>query len=101
MWIIVMFDLPVSTAKLRKAYNQFRKYLLAEGFAMLQFSVYARYCESHEHADTFLRHIHDNMPKTGQVRILLLTEKQFSDITVFADSHVQSAVEPPDRFLLF
>ncbi len=44
MWLLAMFDLPVTTRKARKRYAEFRKLLLQEGFSMLQFSVYARYC---------------------------------------------------------
>lgn len=36
MWIIVMFDLPVDTKEARRAYAQFRKKLLLDGFARMQ-----------------------------------------------------------------
>ena len=42
MKIIVFFDLPVTTAAKRKAANQFRQFLLKDGYQMLQFSVYSR-----------------------------------------------------------
>ena len=50
MWLFAMFDLPVTTAKARKRYAQFRKVLIEQGFSMLQYSVYARYCASEEMA---------------------------------------------------
>ena len=42
MRIIVFFDLPVTTAAKRKAANQFRQFLLKDGYQMLQLSVYSR-----------------------------------------------------------
>ena len=41
MRIIVMFDLPVMSAHDRREYSKFRKYLIKNGFLMLQESVTA------------------------------------------------------------
>ena len=41
MRLIVFFDLPVQTAKQRKDYRLFRKFLLKDGYLQLQESVYA------------------------------------------------------------
>ena len=38
----IFFDLPTGTPRERKAYMQFRKYLLNAGYDMLQYSVYVR-----------------------------------------------------------
>ena len=43
MRLIVFFDLPVATAKQRKDYRLFRKYLTKDGYLMLQESVYAKH----------------------------------------------------------
>ena len=39
MRVMIFFDLPTETAKDRKIYNKFRKFLINEGFIMLQESV--------------------------------------------------------------
>ena len=44
MRMVVMFDLPVETREQRKIATKFRKYLLDEGYVMMQFSVYYRIC---------------------------------------------------------
>jgi len=46
MWLFVLFDLPVDTQSARRAYAQFRKSLLKDGFFRVQYSVYARVCAS-------------------------------------------------------
>ena len=39
MWIFVLFDLPTETQKDIKAYAQFRKNIMRDGFTMFQFSI--------------------------------------------------------------
>ena len=42
MRILVFFDLPTETSKDRKIYSRFRKFLIKEGFIMMQESVYSK-----------------------------------------------------------
>lgn len=42
MRILVFFDLPVTTGEERRAYTKFRKFLIKDGFLMLQESVYCK-----------------------------------------------------------
>jgi hypothetical protein len=55
MWVIAMFDLPTETPAARRAYSQFRKHLLEDGFTMMQFSVYARHCANIENSDMHVK----------------------------------------------
>jgi CRISPR-associated protein Cas2 len=48
MWTIVCFDLPTEKPKHKKACTHFRRELLAMGFSMLQYSVYARFAATDE-----------------------------------------------------
>ena len=48
MWLVVLFDLPADTKDARRAYTDFRNNLLDNGFTMMQYSVYSRYCNSEE-----------------------------------------------------
>mgnify|MGYP000422429312 FL=1 len=50
MRIIVFFDLPVITAKSRRDYYNFRKYLIKNGYMMMQFSVYCKIFPNREAA---------------------------------------------------
>lgn len=70
MRIVVFFDLPTKTKANKKAYAKFRKFLIKNGFDMLQFSVYMRICKGRECVDTYKRRIRENVPKKGNVRIL-------------------------------
>ncbi len=101
MWLFAMFDLPVTTKKARKHYARFRKVLLSEGFSMLQFSVYARYCGSEEANRTHRAHIRRLLPPKGQVRLLAVTDRQFGKMEVFYGKKRRRAEKPPDQLVLF
>lgn len=80
MRILVMFDLPVVAKKERRAATKFRKNLLNEGYVMMQYSVYYRICNGYDMAKKHIHQLERIVPKKGSVRVILLTEKQFSDM---------------------
>jgi CRISPR-associated protein Cas2 len=83
MWIVVLFDLPTSTKLERKQYTKFRKHLLADGFRMMQFSVYMRHSASDENAQVHIKRVISTLPPDGEVRVIKITDKQFDKIQVF------------------
>ena len=83
MWVVAMFDLPVDTKKARRAYAQFRKKLLKDGFARMQFSVYMRHCASEENAAVHVERVERSVPDDGEVRIITITDKQFERMRIF------------------
>lgn len=101
VWLFALFDLPVLTKKQRKAYTQFRKALIREGFMMLQFSVYARYCPSEDAGGAYRARVRDQLPAEGQVRLLSVTDKQFGNMEVFFGKNRTPEEEPPAQMLLF
>ncbi len=84
MRIIVMFDLPVITEKERKIANKFRKYLIDDGFIMMQFSVYSRICKNNDDLNKHIKRLKINTPKNGNVRLLQITENQYSNMIMFS-----------------
>ena len=87
MWIVAMFDLPVDTPGRRKAYARFRKDLLADGFSMMQYSVYLRHCANAENAEVHVNRIEQALPSVGELRVLLMTDKQLERMRVFGTPH--------------
>lgn len=83
MWLVTMFDLPVDTKMARRHYAKFRKFLLEDGFMMLQFSVYGRHCPSEENAEVHCRRVRANLPPDGEVRLLSVTDRQFERMQIF------------------
>lgn len=78
MRILVFFDLPVVTKTERRAYTVFRRFLLNDGYDMIQFSVYGRIVNGADAEAKHLKRLIDNLPPAGSVRVLTVTEKQFA-----------------------
>lgn len=82
MRLILFFDLPVTTKKDRKTYAQFRKYLIQNGYMMMQYSVYCKIFANREAAVKHVANLEKSVPKKGQIRLLLVTEKQYAKIEI-------------------
>lgn len=101
MWILVFFDLPTETKKEKKAYIDFRKSLIKDGFTMFQFSIYVRHCASMENAEVHMKRIRALLPKSGKVGILCITDKQFANIQLFYGEKPQTPNAPGQQLELF
>src|SRR5574337_117566 len=77
MRMLVFFDLPVVTKTDRRAYTVFRRFLLNDGYDMIQFSVYGRILNGDDAAEKHMQRLLNNLPPEGSVRVLTVTEKQF------------------------
>jgi CRISPR-associated protein Cas2 len=77
LWLFVFFDLPVGTKVQRRSASRFRNFLKDDGYMMLQFSVYARVCRGEDGAEKHVARVTKNLPATGSVRTLQVTEKQY------------------------
>lgn len=101
MWMIVLFDLPVMTKKERKAASQFRRFLLDQGFEMSQFSVYMRFCSGKEQTETLTKRVERDVPPTGKVHIVYLTDRQYENIVCFDGRNREPAKKNPKQLTLF
>lgn len=86
MRLLVFFDLPVDTPAQRKAYRLFRKFLLKDGYLMLQESVYAKLVVNDGAAGNAVQRLRKNRPPSGLVQVLRVTEAQFSTMEYIAGS---------------
>ncbi|MGB5138321.1 MAG: CRISPR-associated endonuclease Cas2 [Candidatus Zixiibacteriota bacterium] len=101
MWLFAMFDLPVDTKEARRIYTRFRTTLLRQGFSMLQFSVYARYCGSEERDEILKRSLRKMLPPRGQVRLIAVTDRQFGKMEVYEGNSKVATEKEPEQLLLF
>jgi CRISPR-associated protein Cas2 len=101
MWVLVFFDLPTYTKKERRAAQQFRKRLIADGFAMFQFSIYLRHCPSRENAAVHIKRVKSMLPKFGKVGILGITDKQFGNMEIFYGIKEVDIPPPSQQLELF
>lgn len=80
MRILLFFDLPNITLEDKKEYRRFRKFLIKEGFFMMQESVYCKLLLNHTTLRTVKDRIYNNTPKNGLVQFLSITEKQYQSM---------------------
>jgi CRISPR-associated protein Cas2 len=101
MWVMVFFDLPTETKKEKKAYTDFRKSLVNDGFTMFQFSIYLRHCASQENADVHIKRVKKLLPEKGHVGILCVTDKQFGNMELFYGKKEKQVSTPYQQLELF
>ncbi len=82
MRILVFFDLPVVTKEEKRIYVGFRKFLIEDGYDMLQFSVYCRIVNGEDAVDKHLRRLKSVLPQNGSVRFLQITDRQYAAMKV-------------------
>lgn len=101
MRVVVLFDLPTNTKEERRAAMQFRKFLLDDGFDMLQYSVYSRLCPNRDGAEKHMMRAKRNAPDSGSVRVLYLTEHQFATMHVLVGERTVQEDKMPASQLTF
>ncbi len=82
MRLMLFFDLPVETKKDRYNYSRFRKYLIENGYIMMQYSVYCKLFANRDALENHVTILQKNVPPKGQIRIMAVTEKQYAKIEI-------------------
>lgn len=100
MRIIVFFDLPTLTKEDRRNYTQFRKYLIRNGFLMMQESVYCKLALNTTVKDAIVNNVKKNKPSSGLVQVLTITEKQFSKIEVIVGKCTSEVLDSDERLVI-
>lgn len=102
MRLLVFFDLPVVTKAERRAYALFRRFLVNDGYDMIQFSVYGRILNGQDALEKHYKRLVENLPPEGSVRCLSVTEKQFASMKLLVGQpHFQEKAVKTNQLLLF
>lgn len=99
MRLMLFFDLPMLTDKDRREYNRFHKFLLRNGFIMMQKSVYTKLVINNVTSATVKQRVRDNVPTDGIVELLEITENQFSKIEYVVGEEQQLTIDTTDRLV--
>lgn len=101
MRLIIFFDLPTITKIDRKKYADFRKLLIKNGYMMIQFSVYSKIFNNRDAATKHIEFIQNNAPNNGHIRIMMVTEKQYSKMRIIIGGRTnQENVLTIDPFII-
>ena len=82
MRMMVFFDLPTVTKAEKRAYTLFRRFLLNDGYDMIQFSIYGRILNGTDAEDKHMKRLLVNLPPEGSIRVLTVTEKQYASMKI-------------------
>ena len=97
---IVFFDLPNIYVKDKRNYFKFRKYLLSEGFIMMQESVYSKIVLNTQQSTLLLKRLRKNAPKKGIIQVLTITERQYSQIEYIIGESNSKIINTEDRLVI-
>ena len=100
MRIIVMFDLQVGTASERREYQVFRKFLVKNGFLMMQESIYSKIAQNTTMADAVIENVKKNKPQSGLVQLLKITEKQYSKMIYIVGESKSDVLDSDARLIV-
>ncbi|SCJ16239.1 CRISPR-associated endoribonuclease Cas2 [uncultured Eubacterium sp.] len=100
MRVIIMFDLPTVTSADRKEYTKFHKYLIKNGFLMMQESIYCKLAQNASAAELIVNNIRNNKPMSGLVQSMIITEKQFGKIEYIVGERKNEVLDNDDRLVI-
>lgn len=100
MRVILFFDLPTITYADRKAYRLFHKFLINEGFIMMQESVYCKLALNKSVLNGIMKKVRANVPHHGDVQVLTVTEKQFTQIEYLVGQKKKEKEDSEERLII-
>lgn len=100
MRVIVFFDLPTETALNRHNYSKFRRFLIKNGFMMMQESVYTKLVLNTTNANSVVDSVRNNKPPEGLVQVLVITEKQYSKIEIITGELKGDTLDSDERLVI-
>jgi CRISPR-associated protein Cas2 len=101
MWIFVYFDLPTETKQEKRAYTDFRKGIMRDGFTMMQYSIYSRHCNSRENAEVHKKRVKALMPSKGDIIVFEITDAQFGRMEFYLGGNKDRTKSQPEQLEMF
>ena len=84
MRILVMLN-PPNRYGTKGAYTELRKFLISDGFIKIQNEVFMRVENSKKSCLKHQNKIKSYLPTTGEIRMFILTERQFENCILFQE----------------
>ena len=98
--MLIFFDLPTETTEDRREYARFHKFLVKNGFMMMQESVYCKIVLNATVQSAVTAHIRKNKPQNGLVQLLTITEKQFSRMEYLVGEYDGDIINSDERLIV-
>lgn len=97
MRMIILFDLPTLTYNDMVSYRRFRKFLIKNGFIMMQESIYSKLIINRNSLSLIKKRVVDNLPSNGNIQLLEITEKQFASIEYLCGKPQKRVIDSEKR----
>lgn len=101
MRVIVFFDLPTLTSENKREYTRFRKFLIKNGFLMMQESVYTKMALNQTAASSIAESVRKNKPMEGIVQMMTVTEKQYNRMEYVCGNFKSDVLCTDERLVVF
>lgn len=102
MWVIAVYDCPMTTERARRAYTEFRRDLLRENFVQLQNSLYVRHFPTKITADACVHRLKWAIPEAASVAFFIVTDKQYAMTKeYFGTRETRKRPNEPEQIQLF
>ena len=101
MRVLVFFDLPTQTCENRREYRRFRKFLIKNGFLMMQESVYSKMALNSSVAASVVERVKKNKPAEGLVQMMTITEKQYNRMEYVCGEFNSEILCTDERLVVF
>ena len=86
MRILIILN-PTNKWGTKTEYTNLCKFLIKDGYIRIAPEVFMRITQNRKSAEKHYRRLEEYAPKTGTVRVLRLTEKQYSNIHIIAQEY--------------
>lgn len=100
MRTLVFFDLPNIYIVDKRNYLKFRKFLITEGFIMMQESVYSKLVLNLQQSEFLIERLKRHAPKNGLIQVLTITEKQYSQIIYISGQNKSKIIDSEDKLIV-
>lgn len=100
MRVIVCFDLPTESLEDKREYRRFRKFLLNNGFIMMQESIYCKLAINTTVANAVKNKIKKAAPADGLVQMLVITEKQYANVENVVGAVKSNVIDSDKRVVI-
>ncbi len=100
MRTIIFFDLPNVYTNDKRNYTKFRRFLINEGFIMMQESVYSKLMMNSQQIQLLIQRIKRNAPKKGIIQVLNVTENQYAQIEYIIGSNNTKILDNEERLVI-
>ena len=100
MRVLVLYDLPSTDGEDHRAYSLFHRYLIQNGFFMLQESVYCKLALNMTAVQAILANLRRNKPAAGLIQVLCITEQQVARSEVILGETTSDVIDSDERLIV-